>query len=216
MVKVDLQEGILNSIVFHPKLIGGRHSIYWQKYLKPIVEDESQQFISFDSTQEKDSKIINLIKSAWKAEADEEPGYEFEVRNLLSQVIFMISEGKTGKIYSPTPRELRDMERTKLMITFMENHFADEVTLKQVAQVAAISESECMRCFKRSTGLSPIQFLKEYRLIRATELIRSTNQRISDIAGQCGFLDMSYFAKSFKAIFKESPTEYRNKYFQLS
>ena len=124
----------------------------------------------------------------------------------------MISEGKIGKIYSPTPRELRDMERTKLMITFMENHFADEVNLKQVAQVAAISESECMRCFKRSTGLSPMQFLKEYRLIRAAELIQSTNRSISDIAEHCGFLDMSYFAKSFKQLLNESPTGYRNKF----
>ena len=209
--KVETQDGILNSIVFHPKLIGGRHSIYWQKYLKPLVEDKTQQFISFDSAQPKDSKIIDLIQSAWKAEADEAPGFEFEVRNLLSQVVFMLSEGKAGEIYSPTPREFRDMERTKLMITFMENHFADEIELKQVAQVAAISESECMRCFKRSTGLSPIQFLKEYRLVRAAELIRSTKSNVSDIATQCGFLDMSYFAKSFKQIFKVSPIEYRKK-----
>ena len=207
--KVDSQEGVLNSIVFHPKLIGGRHSIYWQKYLQPLIENSSQQFIFFDSTQSKDSKIISLIQAAWEAEADEAPGFEFEVRNLLSQVIFMISEGKTGKVYSPTPRELRDMERTKLMITFMEKHFDDEVTLKQVAQVATISESECMRCFKRSTGVSPIQFLKQYRLLQAAELIRSTNLPISDIATQCGFLDMSYFAKSFKKIFKDSPTIYR-------
>ena len=207
--KIDSQEGVLNSIVFHPKLIGDRHSIYWQKYIKPLIEDTNQQFISFDSTQVKDKEIVNLIQAAWQAEADEAPGFEFEVRNLLSQVIFMISEGKTGQIYSPTPRELRDMERTKLMITFMEKHFADEVSLKQVAQVAAISESECMRCFKRSTGLSPMQFLKEYRLIRAAELIQSTNRRISDIAENCGFWDMSYFAKSFKQLINESPTEYR-------
>ena len=88
--KVELQEGILNSIVFHPKLIGGRHSIYWQKYLKPLIEDTSQQFISFDSTQAKDKEIVDLIQAAWQAEAEESPGFEFEVRNLLSQVVKMI------------------------------------------------------------------------------------------------------------------------------
>ncbi|MBR2180076.1 MAG: helix-turn-helix transcriptional regulator [Selenomonadaceae bacterium] len=207
--KVDSRGGIINSIVFHPKLIGGRHSIYWQKYLKPLIENEERQFIAFDSMQSKDSQIISLIQLAWQAEADETPGYEFEVRNLLSQVILLLSEGKSGKPYSPTPKELRDMERTKQMITFMENHFTDELTIKQIASVAALSEGECLRCFKRSTGLSPIQFLKDYRLIRAAELIRSTNQQISDIATQCGFLDMSYFAKSFKQAFGDTPTTYR-------
>ena len=43
--QVDSLEGIINSIVFHPKLIGGRHSIYWQKYLQPLIENKSQQCI---------------------------------------------------------------------------------------------------------------------------------------------------------------------------
>ena len=208
--KVDSRDGILNSIVFHPKLIGGRHSIYWQKYLKPLIDNEQQQFISFDSMQPEDSQILSLIREAWQAEAEENPGYEFEVRTLLSKVIFMLSEGKTGSVYAPTPKELRDMERTKLMITFMENHFNDDLTIRQIATVVALSEGECLRCFKRSIGLSPIKFLKEYRILRAAELISTTNQQISDIATQCGFLDMSYFAKSFKQIFKETPTNYRN------
>ena len=127
--KVDERDGIINSIVFHPKLIGSRHSIYWQKYLQPLIENKEKQFIGFDSMQSKDNQIISLIQLAWQAEAEETPGYEFEVRSLLSKVIFLLSEGKSGKSYVPTPKELRDMERTKQMITFMESHFTDELTI---------------------------------------------------------------------------------------
>ena len=105
------------------------------------------------------------------------------------------------------------MERTKLMITYIESNFANDINLNQVAKTAALSESECQHCFKRSTGLSPIQFLKEYRLLRSAELIRSTNMNISEIAAQCGFLDMSYFAKSFRQLFNVSPTTYRQNEF---
>ena len=163
----------------------------------------------FDSQREKDNAIIKLIQSAWEAEAEEKSGFEFEVRDFLSKIIYMISEGKSGKIYSPTNRDLRDMQRTKLMITFLEKNFAENLHLSQIAKVAAISESECQRCFKRSTGFSPIQFLKEYRILRAAEKMQFSRQNISDIANECGFLDMSYFAKTFKQIFKMSPTEYR-------
>ena len=76
--KVDMQEGIINSIVFHPKLIGGRHSIYWQKYIQPLITNEKQQFIFFSSKQTKDNHVINIIQSAWQAEADENFGFEFE------------------------------------------------------------------------------------------------------------------------------------------
>ena len=210
--QIDSKTGVINSIVFHPKLIGSRHSIYWQKYIGPLIENKSQQFILFDSKQLKDNKIIGLVQSAWQAEADERPGFEFEVRSLLSQLIFLISEGRGGTVYIQTPKELRDMERTKLMITFLENHFTDNVNLEQISKAAMISDSECLRCFKRVTGSSPIQFLKEYRLLRAAELIKTTKLKISDIAEQCGFLDMSYFAKSFREAFKQSPTIYRKNF----
>ncbi len=209
VLKVDeQQEGIINSIVFHAKLIGGRHSIYWKKYLKPLIDSKKRQFMIFKSTEDKE--ITQLIQTAWQTEAEEKSGFEFEVRNFLSRIIFLISEGECKKDYIPTVREIRDMERTKAMITFIENHFKDEVSLSQISRVVAVSEGECLRCFKRVTGITPIRFMKEYRLIRAAEQIRTTRQNISEIAEDCGFLDMSYFAKSFKAIFKESPTEYRN------
>ena len=211
--RIESQDGIVNSIVFHPKLIGDRHSIYWKKYIQPLVENKNQQFIFFNSKLTKDSQIVDLIRSAWNAEAEEKPGFEFEVRNLLSQIIFFISDGETGKVYRQTKKELRDMERTKLMITYIESNFANDINLNQVAKTAALSESECMHCFKRSTGLSPMQFLKVYRLLRSAELIRSTSMNISEIAAQCGFLDMSYFAKSFRQVFNVSPTTYRQNEF---
>ena len=203
--QIDLQDGIINSIVFHAKLIGSKHSIYWQKYINPLIENKMKQFIFFYA----ENQIIKLIEKAWQVEADENSGFELEVRNLISQIIFLISNDDDKKIYKPTKQELRDMERTKRMIIMIEKNFQNELTLKQISEVAAVSDRECLCCFKRVTGISPIQFLKEYRIMKAAELIRTTNLKIYEIAEQCGFLDMSYFAKTFRQFFKNTPVNYR-------
>lgn len=205
--QIDSQAGVLKSIVFHPRIVARRADIFWIKFLQPLIADERKQFISFDA--QKDSQIISLIENAWRAQAEENFGFEINVRNFLSKIILELSAGSSGKIYSPSPSEIRDTERVKLMIKFIEKHFAEEITLEQIAAVASLSKSEAHRCFKRATGLPAVQFLIKYRILLAAEKLHSTRQNISDIAASCGFLDMSYFSKAFREIFKETPTDYR-------
>ena len=203
------EESVLRSIVFHPRLIGGIDTIFWQKYSRPLIENKHCRFICFSAEKERDRELIDLMREAWLVEWEEAPGFEFEVRSLLSKIIFRIIEGSVGREYVLSDGELRDMERLKTMITFIEKNFADNITLKQIAETVSISEGECIRCFKRTTALPPMQFLKGFRLLRASELLRTTRLKVSDVAERCGFLDMSYFAKSFKQLMSESPTDYR-------
>ena len=205
--QIDSAAGVLKSIVFHPRIIGNRADVFWIKFLQPLTADERKQFIFFDA--QKDSQTISMIENAWAAQAEEAFGFEIDVRNFLSKIILELSAGSSGKTYSPSPSEIRDTERVKLMIKFIEKHFAEEITLEQIAAAASLSKSEAHRCFKRATGLPAVQFLIKYRILLAAEKLHSTRQNISDIAASCGFLDMSYFSKAFREIFKETPTGYR-------
>ena len=212
--QVENHGGVIKSLVFHPYLIGNLRSIFWSKYLRPLIKNKNLPFIYFNGNSEKDFQIVSWIRQAWESEAEEKFGFEFEVRNFLSKIILKISEGKIEKIYAPTPQEQRDAERLKQMIKFIEQNFTKDLTVAEIAEQVSVSKSECLNCFKRTTGISPIQFLKEYRLLLASEKIRSTQKNISEIAEDCGFLDMSYFAKSFRQMFKISPTAYRKNFGQ--
>ena len=103
------------------------------------------------------------------------------------------------------------MERTKIMLGYIEKHLSESITISDIAEAAVISESECLRCFKRSIGTTPIQYLKELRIRRAAEMLSSYNCSVSYAAEHCGFLDMSYFSKSFRCLMGETPKQYRNR-----
>ena len=97
------------------------------------------------------------------------------------------------------------------MLSWVHSHFDAELSTASIAASASISESECLRCFRRTIGTTPIQYLKQYRLQQAAKQLTETDRKVSDIAAGCGFQDMSYFTRGFREAMGCVPTEYRKK-----
>ena len=137
------------------------------------------------------------------------PGYEFIIRNYLSEIICLLQYNFDSGHYNVNQKSIRNSIRAKKMIQYIHDHFSEQLTISQIAKSASISNSECIRCFHHVIGMTPIQYLKEYRLHRACQMLSSTNELISDIALQCGFHDFSYFTKTFRETRGITPGEYR-------
>lgn len=203
--KTDRNPSEYNSVVFHPRLVGGLDSIYWIKYVQPLTKPTFPSYIFFHS----EEKISRLFADLWRIQSEQSPGYENEIRYLLTKLLMHLPDTPKENLRQLPEREQRDIRRMKSMLTFLEAHFSEELTLKQIAESASISETECLRCFQRSIGTSPIRFLKEYRLQRAADLLRTTNESVTEIATTCGFFDMSYFTRAFRQFYAVTPTGYR-------
>ncbi len=206
------EDCLLDSVVFHPRFIGGSHdSIFWQNYITPIQNNRAFYGKVLYHDKPEDAKMLDCICHAISLCDQQKPGYEFLVRNALSELLYEVfclqSHFNTGLSESA----LRTEERIKTMISFIEAHYHQSITLQEIADSTAVSKSECIRCFSKSIGRTPIQFLKEFRLQKAAELLYYTDMNISDIAFSCGFSEMSYFTRSFRNQYTTTPTEYRKK-----
>lgn len=149
------------------------------------------------------------IELAWQNCVDETSGYEFVVRNALSQLVFLLSSHHPSVPQHTSDKMIRDGERIKTMLQYLQEHYASEINTAQIAGSALISESECLRCFRSTIGTTPIQYVKQFRIQKAAEQLASSNQKIADIAASCGFLDVSYFTKTFREQKGCTPSEYR-------
>lgn len=131
------------------------------------------------------------------------------MRAALSRVICLLAENCVHHAQAPSGRELRDAERIKQMVDFIRSHRAEPITTEQIAASAAISVSECLRCFRRMMDLTPKEYLRQHRIRHAAYLLEQTGQSITAIGAECGFEDMSYFARVFREEKGCTPTEYR-------
>jgi signal transduction histidine kinase/DNA-binding response OmpR family regulator len=92
----------------------------------------------------------------------------------------------------------------------IESNLADDTfTVEALALEGGLSKMQLLRKMKALTGLSPNDYIKNYRLKRAAEMIGGNTDTISQIGYAVGFSDQSYFAKCFKKQFGVSPSAYK-------
>ena len=131
------------------------------------------------------------------------------MRERLSRLIFLLTKHCPAAEKVPSEKLLRDGERIKIMLQYIQAHYHQELTLSKIAGSAAISENECLRCFHTMVGSTPIQYVKQVRIQKAAELLADAGQKISDIGAACGFQEMSYFARTFRELRGCTPSQYR-------
>lgn len=88
--------------------------------------------------------------------------------------------------------------RMQKFLQYISEHYGEDISLDGLAARANVSKSECLRCFKASMQTTPYKYLTEYRLAKAAELLRSTDEPIGHIADSVGFHQISHFGKCFK------------------
>lgn len=93
---------------------------------------------------------------------------------------------------------------------YIEQHYSENISLTSLAEEFFLAPTYLAKCFKDKTGRSVMQYLEEYRMKRAQELLRSSNLSISEIALESGYNDSNYFARSFRKYADMTPREYRN------
>ncbi len=92
---------------------------------------------------------------------------------------------------------------------YIESRTDKEITLKELAQIANLSESYLSRAFKEEYGLSPINYSINQK-IHYSKILLQNGMDISAIAQELGFYDQAHFYKAFKSIFYITPKEYQN------
>lgn len=95
---------------------------------------------------------------------------------------------------------------------YIDNHYADDIKLKDLADVACMSETAMSRFFKLHTGRTVSDYIMDIRLGYASRMLVDTNKSVADISYCCGYNNLSNFNRLFKRKKGCSPTEFREYY----
>ena len=202
-------EALLHSGVFHPRLVGGMDTIFWQKLVLPLLQPGAPAFFLLEETDARQREVLACLRDAWADVAQEPFDYENRVRYRLSTALRLLGAQGAGGSTKVSKQEQIAADRMKQMLRFVEEHYAEELTVERIAACVALSESACLRAFRQLLGTTPIQYVKQYRIEKAAELLLSTHLRTGEIGAECGFVDGSYFIKTFREVKHCTPKEYR-------
>jgi AraC-like DNA-binding protein len=108
-----------------------------------------------------------------------------------------------------TGGSLRDFY-VKEAITYIEQHYAEEISVTDIAAFCNLDRSYLGKIFKKVLNSTPQDFLIRYRINKACELLKTTNLHIGEICATVGYPNQLIFSRAFKSQVGKSPREWRN------
>ena len=108
---------------------------------------------------------------------------------------------------TPLPDAYKDESDIGAVCAYLEEHFAEPVSLDQLGEVAGLSKYYLLRSFTKQKGISPYRYLETIRIAKARKLLER-NVPMIEVALQTGFADQSHFSRFFKRLIGVTPRQY--------
>ncbi|WP_283674659.1 AraC family transcriptional regulator [Butyricicoccus sp. Marseille-Q5471] len=207
-----LSEGTVGyNIVLSPQfLINLMRSANCEKYTVSLTSRRPEGVVITPERKEGHT-ILELLKRMYYTESTHVTYELFLLENLI---------GIWRNLLAILPKHLSDSEdnsnflreqRMKDMLNYIRQNYSQPMTIPEICAAANLSKSECFRCFSELSKMTPIEYVNQFRLFQASQLLLTTDKSISDICYSTGFNNTSYFSKKFKEQYRISPKAYRSK-----
>ncbi|GGJ27132.1 AraC family transcriptional regulator [Deinococcus roseus] len=163
-----------------------------------------------------------LLFERWSKEARELPRYQREPteQSEMHQIVYLELQARLRRAAHDLNRapektstartQTEDFTRVEEMATFVSSHYTDPLTVEDIAQGVKLHPNYAMSLFKRTMGLTLLEYLTQHRLAHAQRLLITSNCSILDVALEAGFGSLSRFYAVFKTEVGISPRQYRN------
>lgn len=153
--------------------------------------------------------ILMPVNAIFQAIGSREDGYPLIVQGNLCILLGNILRHHYYHAQQDTSHHIKKrIHQYKTVLAFIETHYAEPLTLGDLAGCVHMNSRYFCRFFKDLTHQSPIDYLNSYRIEAACEQLSTKDKSITEIALDCGFNDASYFVKVFKKYKNMTPSKY--------
>lgn len=171
-----------------------------------------QGLIDFNFSDQEFSYIITVVERIYLASKEQKLGWKERVKGGLLELIGYSCQIYHAEIINQSKNQSNQSSQTesfKRVIQYIDRHLDEDLTLDSVAHATFLSPNYISQLLKQKTGLAFVGWLTMKRMEKAQELLLMTDNRISEIAKDSGFVDEGYFTRRFKQKFGVNPTEFR-------
>lgn len=197
-------------LIFNPGLIGFKSG--WpenDQFTYPFIESGLR--FKEPKVPEVSNEILKLLNCIYDEMQLENQFYNFFVRSKLFELFgiilrFLPASSVDIKINSRKPPLIKAMKKT---IHYIENNYAEDITLESAAKNVNLSMFYFSRVFKDILGMNYKTYLNSVRINMAEGMLKTSNMPITDIAFECGFNSIRSFNRVYKAIKGDIPSNLR-------
>lgn len=193
----------------HPTLLRGYPgNAVDQKYIRPYLKNEQFTYCVFQDTQPDERKLLEHLQEIFEEYSSQERGYEYKIYVHLLIIWWELIHLSVPEV-DTSPVSSTDNERLKTLLSYIQEHYKEKLTLQECANSIGLCTSECCRFFKHSMNCTIFTYLTNYRIEQSISTLLSTTKSISEVAYDNGFSSTSYFIDKFHKKTGRTPLEFR-------
>ncbi|MEY2193534.1 AraC family transcriptional regulator [Neobacillus sp. BF23-41] len=202
---------VINPNAEHTEKSGADHPLEYialgiQGLAFSSPDDPGLQVTFYNYKQEQNVYLFYLQQLIEEVENQKED-YELIIQDILEILLLKMMRKKAFNLEKTSTKKIsKDVAFIK---NYIKQHFREEINLDTLAEAGHINKYYLAHSFKKSVGVSPIEYLIQTRIRESKILLETTNYPISDISTITGFSSQSFFAQSFKRVTNISPSQYR-------
>jgi len=197
------------SITFHPRfLYGYENSILQTKYVSYITSNEAWASLPLVKNVPWQCEILSQMQQIYELSKTSTRDLELQIHMLLISIW-----QKLYQHFSTQPsneiKTQQHIKRLRDILSYIEHHYNQEISLEDVAKSATICKSECCRFFKKHMGITIFDYILYLRIQKSLPLLQDASS-ITEAASRVGFSSPSYYSQIFKRYMKCTPMEYKS------
>lgn len=207
---VIINNGEIHGIPkFYPGEQDGCSVLIAYTFLKELNPKIDQLWFEAKPGLKENEKLKEALLRITKIYQEEKDWYNLEIRSVMYEIIYLLfTEYVQGK-NETTVKSLKTAEAYKEIITYLNEHYMENVKLKDTAAYFGYNVDYFSRNFKNYIGETFTEYLKRLRLYNAHKQLVWTDKPILNIAMDNGFADSKAFIRDFKEHFGMTPLKYR-------
>lgn len=198
------------SLIFDMKIVTGNNTDACAiKYFTPFTENECTLPVIISPEQPHYEELKSCLFSLLNVYFEKSGCYELSLKREFFDLFYILftyftkREEKSGAIKTGTTKSV------KMVLDYISENYMYPITIEELAETVNLSKHYFMRFFKKYMGMTCIEYINEYRLNIAANLLLTTRMRITEVAVSIGITNLSYFNRIFKKKFNLTPKEYR-------
>ncbi len=210
MTTLDNQKVSYDTLLFNSNIFGSQSEQGNHLVISPLVSGKSSICQPISSNCEGYSMIRATVESIFNATIANDAASDILVKSDLLRLFYYLHI--YGHIESYRSAPSADESKIRPVLTYIDQHYTEDLTVEFLSQQIALSKSYFMSCFKRVTGTSLVTYINQIRVRNACEILLTTDAQVMQVALECGFDNLSNFNRQFRKHTGCSPSQYRTAY----
>ena len=213
ITQLEAYEMVSYTFVFHINLLKNTSlDVCALRFFTPLLNNMDHLPHKIEGEDTLYEEIRAIFDKLYKCHETKRWGYELLVKGYLLEILGLLYQHERVEIGTTLSPSYVHMDKIKVVLEYIKEHYSESINVNELAELTHLSTYYFMRLFKKYTGMTCVEYINDYRLSKASELLEGDHYTIMQVAMMVGFNNVSYFNRYFKKRFMMTPKAYKCRY----